>query len=129
MTARIICLIIFILEVKGLSISLPRRKWEALAFYTQLSNIVTVISALLLVILGKNLIITSIVCLVFAIFTEAIKIGIVGRYFSWTDVGLNLIGAVADDSSGMPGAIELHDGNGRGDVRTDDGSGGVQGIF
>ena len=95
MTARIICLIIFILEVKGLSISLPRRKWEALAFYTQLSNIVTVISALLLVILGKNLIITSIVCLVFAIFTEAIKIGIVGRHFSWTDVGLNLIGAVA----------------------------------
>lgn len=60
MAARILCLIIFILEVKGLSISLPRRKWAALVFYTQLANIVTVISALLLVIFGQHLWITNI---------------------------------------------------------------------
>ena len=60
MTARIICLIIFILEIKGLSISLPQRRWGALAFYTQLSNIVTAISVLLLVILGQKYWITTI---------------------------------------------------------------------
>lgn len=51
--------------------------------------------------LGKNLMITCIACLAFAIFTEAIKIGIVGRHFSWTDVGLNLIGAVAGITIGL----------------------------
>ena len=53
MTARILCLMILLLEMRGLSLSLPGRKWMALIFYTQLSNLVTTTSALLLLILGQ----------------------------------------------------------------------------
>ena len=53
MTARILCLIVLLLEVRGLSLSLPDRKWKALVFYTQLSNLVTAVFALLLALLGQ----------------------------------------------------------------------------
>ena len=53
MNARILCLIVLLLEIRGLSISLSKRKWYALAFYTQLSNLVTAFSALCLVLLGQ----------------------------------------------------------------------------
>ena len=58
MIARCTCLIILLLEIRGLSISLPRRKWMALAFYTQLSNIITAASAFLLVLLGQPSLVT-----------------------------------------------------------------------
>ena len=54
MAARILCLIVLLLEIRGLSLSLSGRKWMALVFYTQLSNMVTAISALLLVIIGET---------------------------------------------------------------------------
>ena len=53
MMARILCLVILLLEMKGLSLSLPGRKWMALIFYTQLSNLVTAVSAVLLLIFGE----------------------------------------------------------------------------
>ena len=53
MIARCACLIILLLEIRGLSLSLPGRKWMALIFYTQLSNLVTAASALLLVLVGQ----------------------------------------------------------------------------
>ncbi len=53
MTARILCLIVLLLEIRGLSLSLSGRKWMALVFYTQLSNLVTAVSALLLLLFGQ----------------------------------------------------------------------------
>ena len=53
MTARILCLIILLLEIRGLSLSLSGRKWMILIFYTQLSNLITTLSATLLLFLGQ----------------------------------------------------------------------------
>ena len=53
MTARILCLIVLLLEIRGLSLSLPGRKRMALVFYTQLSNLVTAVSALILLLFGQ----------------------------------------------------------------------------
>lgn len=58
MTARILCLIVLLLEIRGLSLSLTDRKWMVLIFYTQLSNLVTTASALLLLIFGQPYAIT-----------------------------------------------------------------------
>ena len=58
MSARIMCAIVLLLEIRGLSLSLPNRKWMALIFYTQLSNMVTAVSAALLLILGQPLWVT-----------------------------------------------------------------------
>ena len=49
---RILCLILLLLEARGLYLSISGRKWRILIYYTQLSNLVTTVSALLLVILG-----------------------------------------------------------------------------
>ena len=51
--ARVLCIVILVLEFRGLSMSLPRSKWKTFVFYTQLSNLVTAISAGCLVILGQ----------------------------------------------------------------------------
>ena len=51
--ARILCLCVLLLEIRGLSISIGGRKWMALVFYTQLSNLITALSALLLIVLGQ----------------------------------------------------------------------------
>ena len=51
--ARILCVIVLLLEVRGLSLSISDRKWKILVFYTQLSNLAATVSALLLVILGQ----------------------------------------------------------------------------
>ena len=53
MTARILCLIVLLLEIRGLSLSFTNRKWMMLIFYTQLSNLVTTASALFLLIFGQ----------------------------------------------------------------------------
>ena len=45
--ARILCVIVLLLEARGLSLSVSDRKWQILIFYTQLSNLVTTVSALL----------------------------------------------------------------------------------
>ena len=58
MTARILCLIILLLELRGFSLSLSSRKWKVLVFYTQLSNLVTAVSAALLLLLGQPMWIT-----------------------------------------------------------------------
>ena len=58
MTARILCLIILLLEIRGLSLSITDRKWMVLIFYTQLSNLVTTASALLLLIIGQPYFVT-----------------------------------------------------------------------
>ncbi len=49
---RIICLLILVLEAIGLSISIRERGWKIFAFYTQLSNIITAGSALLVILFG-----------------------------------------------------------------------------
>ena len=51
--ARILCIIVLLLEVRGLSLSIANRKWKILIFYTQLSNLAAAVSALLLVLLGE----------------------------------------------------------------------------
>ena len=58
MTAKILCLIVLLLEIRGLSISLTDRKWMVLIYYTQLSNLVTAASALLLLIFGQPCFVT-----------------------------------------------------------------------
>lgn len=59
MLARIFCLIVLLLELRGLYLTLPKWRWKALVFYTQLSNLVTFLSALLLVLLGEPAWITA----------------------------------------------------------------------
>ena len=59
MTARILCLIVVLLEIRGLYISISDRRWKILVFYTQLSNLMATVSALLLVILGQPAWVTS----------------------------------------------------------------------
>lgn len=51
--ARILCLVILLLEARGLSLSVSDRRWRVLVFYTQLSNLITTVSAMLLVVLGQ----------------------------------------------------------------------------
>ena len=51
--ARILCVIVLLLEARGLSLSISDRKWKILVFYTQLSNLAATVSALLLVILDQ----------------------------------------------------------------------------
>ena len=51
---RIICLLILVLEAIGLSISIRERGWKIFAFYTQLSNIITAASALLVILFGET---------------------------------------------------------------------------
>ena len=58
--ARIICLIILALETRGLFLSIGDRRWKVFAFYTQISNITTALSALLVVIFGETGITTMI---------------------------------------------------------------------
>lgn len=53
MAARILNLLVLFLEVRGLSISISGRKWGILVYYTQLSNLLTALSSLLLVGLGQ----------------------------------------------------------------------------
>ena len=57
--ARILCVIVLLLEARGLSLSVSDRKWWILVFYTQLSNLVTTVSALLLVVLGQPMWVTT----------------------------------------------------------------------
>ena len=54
MLARIMCFIIVILEARGLFLSIGDRRWKVFAFYTQLSNIATAVSAVLVLILGET---------------------------------------------------------------------------
>ena len=57
--ARILCVIVLLLEARGLSLSVSDRKWRILVFYTQLSNLAATVSALLLVILGQPACVTA----------------------------------------------------------------------
>ena len=54
MLSRIICLLIVILEVRGLYLSFEDRRWKILAYYTQLSNIAALLSAVPAVIFGET---------------------------------------------------------------------------
>ena len=54
MLARIMCLIIVVLEARGLFLSIGDRRWKVFAFYTQLSNIVTAISAVFVIVFGET---------------------------------------------------------------------------
>ena len=50
---RFMCALVLLLEIIGLSISISARKWYTFAFYTQLSNMMTALSAALLLVLGE----------------------------------------------------------------------------
>lgn len=58
MLARIMCLVVLLLEIRGLSISIGSRGAGIFVFYTQLSNLVTAASALALVLLGQPMWVT-----------------------------------------------------------------------
>ena len=47
-------IVVIILEILGLRISISERKWKIFAFYTQISNIITLISSVVLVTTGSN---------------------------------------------------------------------------
>ena len=51
---KIVCLLILALEARGLYISISERRWKIFAFYTQISNIITAVSALLVIIFGET---------------------------------------------------------------------------
>jgi len=50
---------------------------------------------------GKSACISLACCLVLAVLSEAVKIPIPGRHFSWRDSGLNALGAVAGAAAGL----------------------------
>lgn len=52
--ARILNLIVLALEARGLYLSISDRKWNVLIYYTQLSNLTTAASSLLLVVFGQT---------------------------------------------------------------------------
>ena len=52
-TALILNIVIIVLECIGLSISVSSRKWGIFIFYTQISNLITLISSVLFVTLGQ----------------------------------------------------------------------------
>ncbi len=54
MIPRICCLIILALEIRGLYLSIGDRRWMVFAYYTQLSNIATALSALLVILFGET---------------------------------------------------------------------------
>ncbi len=54
MVPRICCLIILALEIRGLFLSIGDRRWKVFAYYTQLSNISTALSALLVILFGET---------------------------------------------------------------------------
>lgn len=54
MLPKIMCLIIVILEARGLFFSIGDRRWKVFAFYTQLSNIATAVSAVLVLAFGET---------------------------------------------------------------------------
>ena len=51
MISRLLNLLVLLLEARGLYISITSKRWKILIFYTQLSNLVTALSALLYLIL------------------------------------------------------------------------------
>lgn len=53
MIARVLNLIVLLLELQGLRLSISGRKWRILIFYTQLSNLLTTCASLLLVLFGS----------------------------------------------------------------------------
>ena len=52
--AKALNLITLLLECRGFSLSLPGRKWRALIYYTQISNLLAALSCLLLLVLGPE---------------------------------------------------------------------------
>ena len=54
LSVRIMCLLIGILEARGLSLSIGGRRWKVFAYYTQLSNIVTAVSVLAVLLFGET---------------------------------------------------------------------------
>jgi len=48
--ARLLNIVVLLLEARGLYLSISERKWKILIFYTQLSNLVTALSAVSLLI-------------------------------------------------------------------------------
>lgn len=54
MIARLLCLIILLMELRGLALSITSRKWMILIFYTQLSNLAAAASAALLLVVGPE---------------------------------------------------------------------------
>ena len=59
MAARVLCLIVLALELRGFSISLPRGKWKTFIFYTELSNLAAAMSAFCLLVFGQSAWITA----------------------------------------------------------------------
>ena len=53
MAAKILCLIVLLLECRALYISFYARKWLILLFYTQISSIIAALSAFFLLLLGQ----------------------------------------------------------------------------
>ena len=45
-------ILIIILEILGLRVSIGDRKWKILAYYTQISNLITIVSAIVYVFAG-----------------------------------------------------------------------------
>ena len=45
---------VIILEIIGMRISISERKWKIFAYYTQISNIITMVSSFVLVVAGSN---------------------------------------------------------------------------
>lgn len=58
MVARMMCLLVLLLAIRGISMTLSDWKWKTLIFYTQLSNVMAAVSAALLLVFGQPMWIT-----------------------------------------------------------------------
>lgn len=58
MTARIMALIVLLLEIRGMSLNPEGLKWKTLVFYTEISNLLAAVSAAALLIFGQPLWVT-----------------------------------------------------------------------
>ncbi len=54
MTGRIVNIIVIILEAIGLSVSISDRKWKIFAYYTQISNLLTIVSSIVYVLFPQT---------------------------------------------------------------------------
>ena len=57
--ARILNILVLLLEARGLWLSISGRKWKILQYYTQLSNLAATASSLLFVLLGATAFVTT----------------------------------------------------------------------
>lgn len=58
--SRSLCLVVLVLEIKGLSLSFRERRWNVLIYYTQISNIAAALSSALLLVFDQPVLVRAV---------------------------------------------------------------------